>query len=102
MLGTAAPVTDPIVLALLAEMKSQRISATDIALRAGYDRKTLTDLKHGRHSTRVSTLRDLGAVLGLDGYSRRQKESGALIAEQRRFRNAGSSDAAGEPNAYII
>lgn len=58
--------TYPIVLALLAEMKSQRISATDIAMRAGYDRKTLTDLKHGRHSTRVSTLRDLGAVLGLE------------------------------------
>lgn len=58
--------TDPLTQALLAEMKAQRISATDLALRAGYDRKTLTDLKHGRHSTRVSTLRDLGAVLGLE------------------------------------
>lgn len=57
---------DPLTQALLAEMKAQRISATDLALRAGYDRKTLTDLKHGRHSTRVSTLRDLGAVLGLE------------------------------------
>lgn len=58
--------TDPLTAALLAAMKAQRISATDLAERAGYDRKTLTDLKHGRHSTRVSTLRDLGAVLGLE------------------------------------
>jgi DNA-binding Xre family transcriptional regulator len=58
--------TDPIVLALLDAMKARRISATDLAASAGYDRKTLTDLKHGRHSTRVSTLRDLGAVLGLE------------------------------------
>ena len=58
--------TDPIVAELLAEMKARRISATDLATRAGYDRKTLTDMKHGRHSTRVSTLRDLGAVLGLE------------------------------------
>lgn len=57
---------DPLAQALLAEMKARRISATDLAARAGYDRKTLTDLKHGRHSTRVSTLQDLGAVLGLE------------------------------------
>ncbi|MBZ9706093.1 helix-turn-helix domain-containing protein [Mesorhizobium sp. ESP7-2] len=58
--------TDAITQHLLDTMKAQHISAVELAARAGYDRKTLTDLKHGHHSTRVSTLRDLGAVLGLE------------------------------------
>lgn len=58
--------TDPIIQGLLDEMKARRISATDLADRAGYDRKTLTRMKLHRHSTRVSTLQDLGAVMGLE------------------------------------
>jgi len=39
---------DPIVDHLLAVAKTKRISATELAERAGYDRKTLTYMKQGK------------------------------------------------------
>ncbi len=60
------PVSDPLVVELLAEARARKISAHRLSERCGYDRKTVSRMKHGLSTTRVSTLRDFGEALGLE------------------------------------
>ena len=60
------PMKNPLIHALFNAAAEQGVTNTELAARAGYDRKTLTDIKYQHHTSRVSTLQDIGAALGLE------------------------------------